>query len=191
MSQELWGFLFLCVLNHLIHTPLQETGAIINSCFTNEEAEMQSLKNTQEVIPAGESKLGPRHYGPSNFTINHYSTLPLKNSGKKSFFFFFYRIASFLKRNNQQGPIYHSFISWILSLIIVLTFLQLRVCVSFNKSVGFESRDEDDCNLQKLHIKHVICLCIYILEKFLFLIQSTDKNTGRNIKTEYHNSFHH
>lgn len=110
---------------------------------------------------------------------------------ERNHFFFFYRIASFLKRNNQQGPIYHSFISWILSLIIVLTFLQLRVCVSFNKSVGFESRGEDDCNLQKLHIKHVICLCIYILEKFLFLIQSTDKNTGRNIKTEYHNSFHH
>ena len=98
--------MFLCVLNHLIHTQLQETGAIINSCFTNEEAEVPSLKNTQEVIPAvSESKLGPRHYGPSNFTINHYSTLPLKNSGKKSFFFFFYSMASFLKRNNQQGPI--------------------------------------------------------------------------------------
>lgn len=192
MSQELWGFLFLCVLNHLIHTPLQETGAIINSCFTNEEAEVPSLKNTQEVIPAvSESKLGPRHYGPSNFTINHYSTLPLKNSGKKSFFFFFTVWPLFLKEIINKDQFYHSFISWILSLMIVLTFLQFRVCVSCNKSVGLESRDEDDCNLQKWHIKHVIYLFIYILGKFLFWIQSTDKNTGRNIKTEYHNGFHH
>ena len=104
--------------------------------------------------------------------------------------YFFIGWPLFSKEIINKDQFYHSFISWILSFMKVLTFLQFRVCVSFSKSVGLESRDEDDCNLQKWHIKHVICLFIYILEKFLFWIQS-DKNAGRNIKTEYHNRFHH
>ena len=106
-------------------------------------------------------------------------------------FFFFTGWPLLSKEIINKDQFYHSFISLILSLTIVLTFLQFRVCVSFNKSIGLESRDEDDCNLQKWHRKHVICLFIYIFEKFIFWIQSTDKNTGRNIKTEYHNHFHH
>lgn len=90
-------------------------------------------------------------------------------------------MASFLKEIINKDQFYHSFISWILSFTKILTFLQFRVCVSFSKSIGLESRDEDDCNLQKWHIKHVICLFIYILEKFLFWIQS-DKNAGREHK---------
>lgn len=93
-------FLFLCVLNHLIHTPLQETGAIINPFFTNEEVEVQSLNNMQEVTL--NHNLDPDSMVPSDFTLNHYSTLPLKNSelSRKGSFFTGWPL---LKRNNQQG----------------------------------------------------------------------------------------
>lgn len=64
-------------------------------------------------------------------------------------FFFFTGWPLLSKEIINKDQFYHSFISLILSLTIVLTFLQFRVCVSFNKSIGLESRDEDDCNLQK------------------------------------------
>lgn len=38
-------FLFVFILNHLIHTPFQEIGVIIIPVFTDEEIKSQSLNN--------------------------------------------------------------------------------------------------------------------------------------------------
>ena len=107
--------------------------------------------------------LDPDSMVPSDFTLNHYSTLPLKNSELSRKGSFFTGWPLFSKEIINKEQCYCSFISRILSLTMVLTFLQFIVWVSFNKSVGLESsRDEEDCNLQKVtHKTFYVSIYIY------------------------------